>query len=80
MPNLLYSRRLRRLLDKWPGKRVFGIYRFLPLFFVTGASLEWVMINARIAPGGETFYDVNRRKKAERLAAAAAEEASPNKQ
>ena len=51
---MFYSKGLRQLLNLWPGKRL-GVYRFLPLFFVVGASIEWVMINARIAPGRETF-------------------------
>ncbi|GFG39858.1 hypothetical protein Cfor_08838, partial [Coptotermes formosanus] len=41
----VYSSTLQRLLDKWPGKKYFGIYRFLPLFFVMGAALEFTMIN-----------------------------------
>jgi hypothetical protein len=40
-----YSRTLRRFLNKWPGKKYFGIYRFLPIFFVLGAALEFSMIN-----------------------------------
>lgn len=63
---MVYSRKLQELLNKWPGKATFGIYRFLPLFFLVGAGLEWVMINARVAPGRETFYDVYRRKESER--------------
>ena len=51
---MFYSKTLRQILNLWPGKRL-GLYRFLPLFFGFGASLEWVMINARIAPGRETF-------------------------
>jgi len=41
----VYSGTLRRFLDKWPGKKYFGIYRFLPIFFVMGAALEFTMIN-----------------------------------
>lgn len=41
----LYNRTLQKLLDKWPGKKYFGIYRFLPIFFVLGAALEFSMIN-----------------------------------
>ncbi|KAK6473949.1 small integral membrane protein 4 [Huso huso] len=47
-----------------PRRRRFGIYRFLPFFFVLGGTMEWIMINVRI--GKETFYDVYRRKQAER--------------
>ncbi|CAI9589083.1 unnamed protein product [Staurois parvus] len=41
------------LLDLIPGKRRFGLYRFLPFFFILGGAMEWFMINARI--GKETF-------------------------
>ncbi|PNF34454.1 Small integral membrane protein 4 [Cryptotermes secundus] len=41
----LYNRTLQKLLDKWPGKKYLGIYRFLPIFFVLGAALEFSMIN-----------------------------------
>ncbi|XP_056589268.1 small integral membrane protein 4 [Triplophysa dalaica] len=57
-PNLKY------LLSLVPGKRRFGTYRFLPLFFCIGGVMEWIMINVRI--GRETFYDVYRRKRSER--------------
>lgn len=36
---------LHRFLDNWPGKKTFGVYRFLPLFFLLGATLEFSMIN-----------------------------------
>lgn len=39
------SKRIRRLLAHWPGRERFGVYRFLPLFFVLGAGLEFSMIN-----------------------------------
>lgn len=35
---------LQRFVDSWPGHKRFGVYRFLPLFFVLGASLEFSMI------------------------------------
>ncbi|TDG40284.1 hypothetical protein AWZ03_013293 [Drosophila navojoa] len=58
----LYSRSVRRLLDSWPGKRRFGIYRFLPIFFVLGAALEFSMINWTV---GETnFYRTFKRRQA----------------
>ncbi|XP_069824953.1 ubiquinol-cytochrome c reductase complex assembly factor 5 [Dendropsophus ebraccatus] len=53
------------LMDMVPGKRRFGMYRFLPFFFVMGGAMEWFMINVRI--GKETFYDVYRRRQSERL-------------
>ena len=44
----MYSRNLRYWLDKWPGKKTLGVYRFLPLFFILGATLEFSMISVRI--------------------------------
>ena len=35
----------KSFFDLWPGKKYFGIYRFLPLFFIAGAALEFTMIN-----------------------------------
>jgi hypothetical protein len=35
-------------MDAWPGKQYFGLYRFLPFFFVLGAALEFSMINWRV--------------------------------
>lgn len=49
----LINTRLRTLLNKWPGKNIFGIYRFLPAFFVLGAALEFSMINWTV---GETNF------------------------
>ncbi|KAK3585966.1 hypothetical protein CHS0354_038510 [Potamilus streckersoni] len=44
------------IFDKWPGKRIFGPYRLMPLFFFLGAALEFSMINWTV---GETnFYRV----------------------
>ncbi|XP_017871686.1 PREDICTED: small integral membrane protein 4 [Drosophila arizonae] len=58
----LYSRSVQRLLDSWPGKQRFGIYRFLPIFFVLGAALEYSMINWTV---GETnFYRTFKRRQA----------------
>ncbi|XP_018096457.2 small integral membrane protein 4-like [Xenopus laevis] len=56
--------KMGRLLALVPGKQQFGIYRFLPFFFVLGGAMEWFMINIRI--GKETFYDVYRRRQSER--------------
>ncbi|XP_064812654.1 small integral membrane protein 4 [Oncorhynchus masou masou] len=58
------SQNIKSFLSLVPGKRRFGVYRFLPVFFCIGGVMEWVMINVRI--GRETFYDVYRRKKSER--------------
>ncbi|NWH73844.1 SMIM4 protein, partial [Piaya cayana] len=64
-PAMLVSQRVKRLLQLVPGKQRFGVYRFLPFFFVLGGAMEWFMINVRV--GQETFYDVYRRKRSERL-------------
>ncbi|XP_053144870.1 small integral membrane protein 4 [Hemicordylus capensis] len=61
---MLAKHKIRRLLLMVPGKKRFGVYRFLPFFFVLGGAMEWFMINVRI--GKETFYDVYRRKQSER--------------
>ncbi|XP_042309513.1 small integral membrane protein 4 [Sceloporus undulatus] len=61
---MLIRHKIKRLLYMVPGKQRFGVYRFLPFFFVLGGAMEWFMINVRI--GTETFYDVYRRKKSER--------------
>lgn len=48
----LYSSTFKRILDAWPGKKL-GIYRFLPIFFVLGAGLEFSMIHWSV---GETNF------------------------
>jgi len=63
---MLYSRRLARLLDAWPGKKTFGIYRFLPGFFLLGAALEFSMINWRV--GNANFYAIYKQKQAHKIA------------
>ena len=53
----MHSLKLRYWLNKWPGEKIFGIYRFLPLFFILGATLEFSMISWRV---GETnFCNIN---------------------
>ena len=45
---------MARILDKVPGKKIFGVYRFLPAWFLLGAAMEFSMINWTV---GETnFY------------------------
>ncbi len=44
---------LRKFYDNFPGKKRFGDYRFLPLFFFLGAGLEFAMINWTV---GETNF------------------------
>nr|CAD7399168.1 unnamed protein product [Timema cristinae] len=62
----LYSRSLQKILNLWPGKKYLGIYRFLPLFFVLGATLEFSMINWHV--GEINFYKTYKRRQAEKLA------------
>uniref|UniRef100_A0A0K8TQB2 Small integral membrane protein 4 n=1 Tax=Tabanus bromius TaxID=304241 RepID=A0A0K8TQB2_TABBR len=60
-----YSRALSRFLDSWPGKKRFGMYRFLPFFFVLGAALEFSMINWTV---GETnFYKTFKKRQAKNI-------------
>ncbi|XP_044307591.1 small integral membrane protein 4 [Varanus komodoensis] len=61
---MLRKHNIRKILQMVPGKQRFGIYRFLPFFFILGGCMEWFMIKGRI--GKETFYDVYRRKRSER--------------
>lgn len=41
-------------------------YKFLPVYFLIGGGIEWLMINLSAAGKGETFYDVVRRKQSEK--------------
>jgi len=54
-----------KILDLVPGKARFGVYRFLPFFFLLGASLEFSMINWTV--GTTNFYQVYKRKQAQYL-------------
>uniref|UniRef100_A0A0K8RZP1 Small integral membrane protein 4 n=1 Tax=Crotalus horridus TaxID=35024 RepID=A0A0K8RZP1_CROHD len=56
--------KITQLMNKVPGKKRFGIYRFLPFYFVLGGAMEWFMINVSV--GNQTFYDVYRRKQTEK--------------
>uniref|UniRef100_A0A6M2DJV1 Putative conserved protein with signal anchor n=1 Tax=Xenopsylla cheopis TaxID=163159 RepID=A0A6M2DJV1_XENCH len=61
------NERLQYFLNRWPGRRTFGIYRFLPIFFVAGAVLEFSMIKWQV---GETnFYKVYKRNQARKIVA-----------
>lgn len=55
-------RRLLKVLDNWPGRKKFGHFSFLPVFFVVGAGLEFVMIKWTV--GQTNFYDTFKRRKA----------------
>jgi len=63
---------VKSLLDKIPGKKRLGLYRFLPFFFVLGAALEFSMINWRVNqdnPNDEiNFYKTYKRRRAEEVA------------
>ncbi|KAK7084432.1 hypothetical protein SK128_011669, partial [Halocaridina rubra] len=61
-----YNSSLRRLLDKWPGKQSMGMYRFLPLFFILGAALEFSMINWHV--GEINFYRTYKKRQASEIA------------
>ncbi|XP_024082973.1 small integral membrane protein 4 [Cimex lectularius] len=58
---------LARFLDKWPGKKIFGIYRFMPIFFLMGAALEFSMINWDFQ-GKVNFYRTYKRRQAQAVA------------
>ncbi|XP_015590457.1 small integral membrane protein 4 [Cephus cinctus] len=61
----LYSSRLKKLLKKWPGKKLLGEYRFLPIFFVAGAALEFSMIKWKV--GEVNFYNTYKRRQVETI-------------
>ena len=42
-------------LKKVPGEKTFGVYRFLPFFFVLGAGLEYLMIHLKVGPNQVNF-------------------------
>jgi hypothetical protein len=56
---------IQKFLNAWPGKKTFGLYRFLPLFFVLGGALEFSMINWRV--GEVNFYHTFKKRKAEEI-------------
>ncbi|CAF0856434.1 unnamed protein product [Brachionus calyciflorus] len=56
-----------KYLKKVPGEQRFGIYRFLPFFFIFGASLEYLMIHLKAGPNQVNFYSTLKRKQAEQV-------------
>ncbi len=42
-------------LRKFPGEERFGLYRFLPLFFIFGGTLEFLMCNLKAGPAQVNF-------------------------
>jgi len=61
-----FSKIIRNILAYYPIKSR-SPYKYIPVFFVLGGSIEWVMINVPGAGAGETFYDVVRRNQSEKL-------------
>ena len=49
-------------LKKIPGEQRFGIYRFLPFFFLFGASLEYLMIHLKAGPNQVNFCKQQKNK------------------
>jgi len=61
---LLYRPKLRKLINKLPGKAL-GEYGLLPIFFIFGAALEFSMIHWQV--GEVNFYKVYKRRRVEEL-------------
>lgn len=68
MGTLFYSKNLKRLIQAWPGKQYFGIYRFLPIFFGLGSVLEFAMIKWEVDNGNVNFYRTYKKRQATTLA------------
>lgn len=47
-----------RYLDKIPGEKRFGNYRFLPIFFLLGATIEFLMVNLTVGPRKVNFCKI----------------------
>lgn len=62
---IFYSLTIKKILRKWPGRKTFGIYRFLPLFFLCGATIEFSMINWQV--GEVNFYKTYKKRKIQEL-------------
>lgn len=61
---LLFNRKVKRLINKLPGKKL-GEYRLLPLCFLLGAALEYSMIHWQV--GEVNFYKTYKRRRVEEL-------------
>lgn len=59
---------IKKLLDLVPGKRTFGLYRHMPIFFLLGAALEFSMINWEAGPDKTNFYKTYKRRVSHELA------------
>ncbi|XP_019889875.1 small integral membrane protein 4 [Ooceraea biroi] len=62
---MTFKKQLRRIIKNWPGRRIFGEYSFLPVFFVLGAALEFSMIHWHV--GEVNFYKIYKRRRIEEL-------------
>lgn len=61
----LIAKTLIKVINKIPGERIFGEYRFLPIFFILGAALEYSMIHWHV--GEVNFYKTYKRRRVEEL-------------
>lgn len=62
---MILEKRLRKIIKKWPGRRIFGYYSFLPIFFLLGAALEFSMIHWHV--GEVNFYNTYKQRRVEEL-------------
>lgn len=51
-------------LRKIPGEERFGNYRYLPIFFTIGATLEFLMCNLKVGPAQVNFYSTLKKRQA----------------
>lgn len=63
---MVYIKPLAKLIKVWPGKRYLAEYRFLPIFFLGGAALEFSMIKWQ--PNGVNFYRTYKRNQVNEIA------------
>ena len=61
-----YKKFIRKVLRAWPGKKYLAEYRFLPVFFVGGAVLEYLMINWHV--GEVNFYKSYKKRRVQEIA------------
>lgn len=61
----LITKKFGEIINKIPGKRILGEYRFLPIFFILGATLEYSMIHWHV--GEVNFYKTYKRRRVEEL-------------
>eukprot|EP00093_Oithona_nana_P009182 09182.XXX_384997_384731_1 [CDS] Oithona nana genome sequencing. len=56
---------IQKLIQAVPGKKTFGVFRFLPVFFFIGAGLEFSMIHWK--PNGHNFYHTYKKRRAKEI-------------